>query len=88
MCCAGKVIKNARINEGLTQMELGKLLGHTTGQFIYHLEIGKAPVPASLITELCKILKIDPDRLINAALKDQKKAFEKAVQKFRERAKT
>lgn len=86
MCYAGKLIKKARIEKKMSQLELGLALGYKNGQFIYHLEIGKAGMPASLVSKLCQILKINHNKLIKAALDDHRSTFEKSIQKWKEKA--
>lgn len=86
MCYAGKVIKAGREKRKMSQRDLGKVLGHTTGQFVHHLEIGKAVMPAKLVPQICQVLKIPQSKLIAAALKDHQRAFEKSIQKWKDEA--
>ncbi len=53
-----EVIKTQRKINRLTQEELGKKLGYTTGQFVCAWEVGRASPPFEKLKALSKVLKV------------------------------
>ena len=64
MKSTGSKIKELREKKGLTQEELGKLVG-TTKQTIFKYETGKIEnIPYSRIKEIADIFEVDPNDIL------------------------
>ncbi|MBF0236703.1 MAG: helix-turn-helix transcriptional regulator [SAR324 cluster bacterium] len=62
----GEIISGARLEQGLTQKELGIEMGYaenSAGQVIHKIEDGKIPIPKRKITKLLDVLQITHDKL-------------------------
>jgi transcriptional regulator with XRE-family HTH domain len=79
----GQLIRKHREKKGLSQTELGHMLGYTTGQFISNLERDITPVPAKIIGRISDLLDIAKDALVKEALKQHRQSFEKSVERFK-----
>lgn len=62
---AGERIRRARLVKGLSQIELSQKLGYADSSTIYKIEKGLQKIPNSKMRELCKILDIDNNYLLN-----------------------
>jgi transcriptional regulator with XRE-family HTH domain len=61
----GERVKDARQKAGLTQKQVGELLGYASAQTVVaHWEAGTVPIPRDKLKPLAKILQIDPVDLI------------------------
>jgi len=60
----GKNLKIYRINRGLTQIQLGELLGGIPKQHISNMENDKRPISLKMAKKLSKILKTSVERFI------------------------
>ena len=58
----GKLLRDARLKAGLTQLELAQKLEYTN-QFITNWERGQSKPPFKIMQKLCKILKIEEKEL-------------------------
>lgn len=58
------IFKKMRLEAGLSQNQLGKKLGYSSGQFCYNWESGKSLPPPSSLRKLAKIFNIDAAVLI------------------------
>lgn len=74
----GEFIKELRIKKGLTQTELGEILG-VSYKAVSKWERGINMPDVSLFRPLCDILGIDIDELMNANLKEKKKSMKKGL---------
>jgi transcriptional regulator with XRE-family HTH domain len=81
----GELVKKHREKKKISQHKLGLKLGFTGGQFISNLERSTTPVPANLIGPISELLGINRRTLVSEALKDYKKAFERSLQRFKEK---
>lgn len=61
----GRMIREARERKGLTQLELAKLLGYDTPQFVSLFERGLSKVPAEVLGKLVLILGIKEEAVVN-----------------------
>lgn len=57
------IIRSLRLQRGLTQAALAKLIGKTTG-WMSMLEIGKVGLSIENLGALCDALEIDPSELV------------------------
>lgn len=55
----GNFLKNRRKDLGLTQVDLGKKLGYSNGQFISNWERGLSGPPEKKINKLCRVLGVN-----------------------------
>lgn len=61
----GKIVRELREKEGLSQKKLGKLLGWGTGQYVSNIERGACNFPYAKIHKFCKALHIDKKEFID-----------------------
>jgi len=54
----GKYLKHLRIKAGLSQLEVSRILGYASAQFISDQERGKFKVPVDKIGKLAKLYKV------------------------------
>ena len=62
----GKLLKKARLEKNLSQIELAKKLGYTSSQMISNYEREICSVPVAKFKDLSKILKVNPRALLEA----------------------
>lgn len=74
-----ELIKTKRIEKGLSQRELGEMLGYTGGQYIHNAELGKCGFSLNKAKELCKILRIKKGEFKHAYLKRYEKRIDRAL---------
>ncbi len=60
----GVNLKVYRLNRGLTQLQLGELLGGIPKQHISNMENGKRPISLKMAKTLSKIFKVSVERFI------------------------
>ena len=60
----GKNLKVYRMNRGLTQIQLGKLLGGIPKQHISNMENGKRAISLKMAKKLSKLFKVSIERFI------------------------
>lgn len=66
-----ELIKNARVQKGLSQLALAMRLGHTNGQYISNVERGLVLFPKNkVILQLSQILNISVADLVMARAND------------------
>lgn len=59
----GKRIREARVEKGLTQEELGKKCGYKDGVTIYKIEKGLQSLPVHRMNDLCRALGVTYDEI-------------------------
>ncbi len=64
----GLVLKAARLEKGLSQIDLANLLGYDSGQFISDWERGHSAIPMKRLAELALLLDLDRDHLFDLLL--------------------
>lgn len=67
----GKAVKTARLEQGMSQLDLSKALGYKNGQFISNCERGICGVPDKKLLTLSELLNRDPIYFIKAVLIDR-----------------
>ena len=67
----GKVFKNKRIDLRLRQQDIANKIGKDRSTYTYY-ESGKARMDIDTYLELCKILEIDANELMNQIIKEMK----------------
>ncbi|MBC2734068.1 MAG: helix-turn-helix transcriptional regulator [Desulfobacteraceae bacterium] len=65
---AGKMIREARMDKGWTQRELGKMLGYDYGNFIGMIENGNSILPIDKIPIISEILGLNPKKLLKEVM--------------------
>lgn len=65
--------KSKRVGVNLSQQDVAKALGFTTGQFISNWERGLSFPPMQVLPKLVKLYKINKNELVNVYLEEQKK---------------
>lgn len=72
----GKVIRNARIKQGLTQFDVARRLG-LDSRTILNIENGKGNPKAEVLYPLIRLLKIDPREIFYPDKRDGNEAYRK-----------
>lgn len=75
----GKIIKQARIKKGMTQLELSKKLGYNTLQFISLMELGKSKVPHETIGKLVVILNLPEQKIKKYLIAEYSKSLKTQI---------
>lgn len=65
------LVRKARNQSNYSQEVLSTILGYTNGQFVSNIERGLCSVPTKKAQELCEVLDICPEDLIEAVLADK-----------------
>lgn len=73
MTHTARVLRRARIKVGMSQAEISRRIGYTSGQFVSNLERGISSLPMSRMTALCDLLRIKPQVLLGAMTRDMVK---------------
>lgn len=58
-------LKKVRINAGLTQKEVSKVLGYKSSQFVSNWERGLSSPPISTLRKLCTIYKASEEEMFS-----------------------
>ncbi|MCG8636296.1 MAG: helix-turn-helix transcriptional regulator [Desulfobacterales bacterium] len=66
----GPLVKKARLENELSQLELAKLLGYNYGNFIGMIENGTAKFPRENVLKFAKALRVQPEIFIKAWLEE------------------
>lgn len=74
-----ETLKKARIKQNISQRDLAEKLGYTSPQFVSNWERGVSNPPMSTLSELVKILKLDPRKTIEIYIQETK---EKILKEF------
>ncbi len=75
----GKFLREKRIENNLTQVQLADALGINLAQFVSNWERGMCAPPAYSLPQLVKILKLDRQELVEVMVKDSKVAIENKI---------
>lgn len=65
-----KLVTNARKKSGLSQSNIARAFGFRTPQFVSNWERNLVCVPPERFKKLAKLLKLDPEDMIAAAVED------------------
>ncbi len=74
-----ELVRSARIQLGLSQGSLAKLLGYSSPQFISNMERGLCSLPVEKLKKLMNILKIAPEDLVTCIIRDQDRAHSRKI---------
>ena len=76
-----KLIKHKRLELGVSQAELARLLGWSkpNTQYISNIERNACNFPARSITELIRVTSIDAESIINAMTEDYRDSLKGAI---------
>lgn len=77
----GRYLKMQREAKGLTQLEVSKVMGYSSPQFISNWERGEAPPPLDAIRRLTGILKLDKMKVLNLYLAHTEYLIRRALSK-------
>ena len=64
------LVKGRRIELGLSQHALGKMLGYPNAQFICNIENGRSKMPKKKLKRLCRGLLLDSYLVVGALSRD------------------
>lgn len=65
------LIKKRRLELGLSQAKLARMLGYSNPQFICNIESGRSKMPKRKLRRLCRGLLLDTRTAIDAIMKDE-----------------
>jgi len=77
----GEILREYRLKSKLSQLELGKILGYSTGQFISNWERQLSYPPMNKLAQISKVFKLDSKKLFHLYIKE---VTEKKVSEFNE----
>lgn len=66
-----KMLRDKRLKSGLTQAELGEVLGYRSGQFVSSWEKGQSMPPKDKLTPLSKALGVSETKLQALLIEDK-----------------
>jgi transcriptional regulator with XRE-family HTH domain len=66
----GEYLKSKRLEKGLSQIDLGVILGFVSGQFVSNWERGISAPPGNTLQKMISLLKLDREVLIQAMIED------------------
>lgn len=69
---SGKLLREYRLRQGLSQNQLARKIGYGSGQYVSNIERGVSLVPADKIVKLAKIVGTKPYKFKAALLRDYK----------------
>lgn len=75
----GSYLKQKRIEAGYSQIELGKMFGYSSSQFISNWERGLAAPPEENLQQLIKLLKLRLQAVVFAMIEDYRVEVENKV---------
>lgn len=78
-----RVLREARIEAGLSQFDLAKGLMYETPQFISNIERGLAPIPTDKLIQVCRILGKRLQVFIDAFKEDYEDEMKEKLRKLR-----
>ena len=81
----GSYLQNRRIECGLTQAEVGKVLDYSP-QFIANWERGVSSPPALVLPKLIRILRIPEDEILQLLFAQSKSYWEQIVRPTKKRS--
>lgn len=61
----GLQLKEKREKAGISQRDLGLMLGYSGGQFVYYVETGKTSIPRSKLKKWLSVIRLDAHEYIN-----------------------
>ena len=73
----GLILRDARINVGLSQREVSIRVGYSSSQFISNIERGVSVASLKLLAQLVRLYKIRPEVIANVILDSQKQLLRK-----------
>ena len=62
-----KYLRSCRIERGLKEVEVGKNLGFSSGQFIYNIEAGVASIPPRYLKKIARMYGLDEKKFRKSA---------------------
>ena len=68
----GKLFRDEREKQHLTQLEVSRYLGYDSTQFVSLFERGLSKIPYSVIGKLCTLYGVKKERVLGMILKDIK----------------
>jgi transcriptional regulator with XRE-family HTH domain len=71
----GRFLRTKRLAVGLTQWDVARALAYTTAQFVSNWERGVSLPPVTVLAKLAKILRLDPNELVDVLITYQEKSL-------------
>lgn len=74
-----KLIKSRRLELGISQLKLARMLGYTDPYFVSNIENGRSKFPLKKIKKLRRILFLDTKVLLNVLMTDERERIFKLL---------
>jgi ribosome-binding protein aMBF1 (putative translation factor) len=87
MSHTGDMIRKARAEKGVSQVEISKHFYFKSPQFISNVERGLSLWPANKARDICHMLGINIDKFLLAMSKDLREKSERDYKKYRKNVK-
>lgn len=71
----GIYLREKRLKAGLTQLEMAKVCGHSTAQFISNIERGLCACPSNVLKKVSKFYDIDKKELLEIMVNIRRRAL-------------
>lgn len=77
----GRYFRQKRVAVGLTQIDLSRILGYSTSQFVSNWERGLCMPPLNSMAKLSEVLKIPKKEIVDMLTEEYRRSLEKAVKR-------
>ncbi|MCB0412028.1 MAG: helix-turn-helix transcriptional regulator [Bdellovibrionales bacterium] len=81
----GQYFRQKRVDAGLTQIDLARVFGYSSSQFVSNWERGLCTPPMASMAKLCEVLKIPKKEIVDVLTEEYRRTLEKAVKKSKAR---
>lgn len=81
MTKTGKLLKRARTEAGLSQLDMSRKMGLSTPQYISNVELGKVGLAVGRLRQVAKLTKTPIDEFIQASTQDHEAKVRRAVER-------
>lgn len=75
----GAYLRQKRIEAGYSQVDLAKILGYSSSQFVSNWERGLSAPPGDGLQVLIKLLKLNRETVVNSMVQDYKSEIEAKI---------
>lgn len=76
-----QMLREARINAGLSQTEVAKVMGYPNPQYISNVERGLCPPSTQMISVMIRLYQMDGLKVVNQLVRDYEKELRSQVLK-------
>lgn len=72
-------LKESRLNAGLSQKDVSKVLGYSSSQFISNWERGVSQPPITAVKKISQAYKVKPEAMLDALITDTVETVKKDI---------